>query len=59
VKNVSGTYKKEKEVLLDKPSYLDKKSKDSLLSPHEVDLKNCLSNRLAHLLREEEVKWYQ
>jgi hypothetical protein len=58
-KNISGTYKKEKKELLDKLSYLDKKSEQTLLSPQEVDLKNCLNNRLAHLLREEEVKWYQ
>jgi hypothetical protein len=58
-KNVSGTYKKEKKELLDKLSYLDKKSKDNLLSPHEADLKNCLNSRLAHLLHEEEIKWYQ
>jgi hypothetical protein len=30
-----------------------------LLNTHELDLKQCLKQRLAHLLREEEIKWYQ
>jgi hypothetical protein len=58
-KNVSGTYKKEKKELLDKLTYLDKKEEDILLTPQEIELKRCLNNRLAQLLREEEVKWYQ
>jgi hypothetical protein len=29
------------------------------LLAHELDLKQCLQNRLAELLREEEIKWYQ
>jgi hypothetical protein len=38
---------------------LDKKVEDTPLNEEEVDLKNCLNNRLAHMLREEEIKWYQ
>jgi hypothetical protein len=38
---------------------LDKKAEGSVLSPQEVDLKQCLQNRLCLLLREEEIKWYQ
>jgi hypothetical protein len=58
-KNVSGAYKKEKKDLLDKLDSLNKKAKHTLLSSQERDLKCCLNNRLAQLLREEEVKWYQ
>jgi hypothetical protein len=38
---------------------LDKKAEQTLLTPQEIDLKCCLNNRLAQLLREGEVKWYQ
>jgi hypothetical protein len=38
---------------------LDKKAEDSPLNADELDLKNYLNNRLAHMLREEEIKWYQ
>jgi hypothetical protein len=38
---------------------LDKKADGSILSPQEVDFKQCLQNRLCQLLREEEIKWYQ
>jgi len=58
-KNVSGSNKKEKKELLDKLDVLDKKAEHSLLTSQEIDLKNFMSNRLATLLREEEVKWYQ
>jgi hypothetical protein len=58
--NVSGTYEKERDkVLLDKLNFLDKKSEQTLLSLQKVDLKSCLNNHLTHLLREEELKWYQ
>jgi hypothetical protein len=30
-----------------------------MLLPHEVDIKYCLKSRLAQLLREEEIKWFQ
>jgi hypothetical protein len=38
---------------------LDKKAEGSILSPQEVDLKQCLRNCLCQLLREEEIKWHQ
>jgi len=38
---------------------MPKKVEIGLLSSQEVDAKNTMSNRLAALLREEEVKWYQ
>ena len=31
----------------------------SFLSTREIDVKQCLKNRIAQLLREEEIKWYQ
>jgi hypothetical protein len=58
-KNVSRMNKKEKKGLLDNLDLLDKKSEASLLSTQEVDLKQCLHNRLSQLLREDELKWYQ
>ena len=58
-KNVSGTYKKEKKELLDKLDELDKKAENLLLNETKLNLKHVLSERLAELLREEEVKWYQ
>ena len=57
-KNESGTNKKEKKELLNKLDVLDKKEEHTSLSQQELDVKFCLSNRLAHLLREE-IKWYQ
>jgi hypothetical protein len=51
-KNVSGANKKEKKELIDKPDVLDKKADVSLLSAQEVDLRQCLHNRLGQLLRE-------
>jgi hypothetical protein len=59
VKNVSGANKKEKMRLLDRLDELDKKAEMSLLFAQEADLKQCLHNHLCHLLREEELKWYQ
>jgi hypothetical protein len=57
-KHTSGANKKEKKALLDKFDKLDKKAETTLLTPAEVDLKQCLQNRLSQLLREEEIKWY-
>jgi hypothetical protein len=34
-------------------------SEDTPLTYDEIDLKNCLNNRIAQMLREEEIKWYQ
>nr|ABA95978.2 retrotransposon protein, putative, unclassified [Oryza sativa Japonica Group] len=56
---VGGAYKKEKANLLAKADELDKKAKMQCLSEQELNLKNYLKNRLALLLREEEIKWYQ
>jgi hypothetical protein len=58
-KHTSGVNKKEKKELLDKLDTLDKKVETSLLSPQELDVKQCLNMRLCELLREEEIKWYQ
>jgi hypothetical protein len=51
--------KKRKKDLLNKLTSLDKKVEQTLLIPQEIDLKYCLNNHLAQLLREGEVKWYQ
>jgi hypothetical protein len=58
-KHVSGVYKKEKTTLLNKLDELDKKIEHTLLNDSERDLKHVLNERLAKLLREEELKWYQ
>jgi len=58
-KNMSGTYKKEKNELLNKLDELDKKAEISLLSEIELNLKHVLNERIAELLWEEELKWYQ
>jgi len=58
-KNVSGAYKKEKKALLEKLDELDKKAETMLLTSQEVKLKHVLNKRLAELLREEKLKWYQ
>jgi predicted RNA-binding protein with RPS1 domain len=57
-KHTSGVNKKEKKELLDMLDNLDKKAKTSLLSPQELDVKQCLNSRLSQPLREEEIKWY-
>jgi hypothetical protein len=57
--NVSGAYKKEKQELIRKADELDKLAETSLLSQQELDLKQCIKDRLAQLLREEEIKWFQ
>ena len=54
--NLNGAYRKEKEELLRKTNELDKKAEDCLLSQQEMDLKQCLKERLAQLLREEEIR---
>ena len=56
VKNVSGAYKKEKHILLNKLDELDKKAEISLLEETEINLKHVLNERLAKLLRQEELK---
>jgi hypothetical protein len=57
-KNISGHYKKEMKEILNMLDSLDKKAENILLQPDELNLKQCLNNRLAHMLREEEIKWY-
>lgn len=58
-KNVSGAIKREKVLLIAKADELEKKAEVQLLSNQELDLKLFVKNRLAQLLREEEIKWYQ
>ena len=58
-KSVSGAYKKEKIAILNKLDELDKKAEITALSEGELDLKHVLNERLAELLREEKIKWYQ
>lgn len=58
-KNTSGKYKKEKKAILNMLDTLDKKAEHTLLLPSELDTKRYLNNRLAELLKEEEIKWYQ
>ena len=57
--HLSGAYKKEKSTLLNKLDELDKKAESTMLNESERDLKHVLNERLAELLREEELKWYQ
>jgi len=45
--------------LLNKLDELDKKAETSMLSEMEFNLKRVLNDRLAQLLLEEELKWYQ
>ena len=58
-KHISGHYKKEKKEILNKLDELDKKAEITPLQPVEIDWKHVLNERLAELLREEELKWYQ
>jgi hypothetical protein len=52
---MSGKYKKEKKVILDKLNDLDKKSERECLIAQKLDLKRAMQNRLAHMSREEEI----
>jgi hypothetical protein len=58
-KNISGQNKKEKKEILNILDSLDKKAKNFPLDSHERDYKQFLNNKLAEMLREEEIKWYQ
>jgi hypothetical protein len=58
-KNVSVNKRKEKKKVLNTLDQLDKKAEDTPLNAEELDLQNHLSNIPAHMLREEEIKWYQ
>ena len=44
---------------MNKLDELGKKAETTPLDGNELNLKHALNNRLAELLREEEVKWYQ
>jgi hypothetical protein len=46
-KHTSGVNRKEKKELLDKLDSLDKKAETSLLSPQELEVKQCLNSRLS------------
>ena len=56
---MKGAYRKEKQELLRRADELDKKAEVQLLSQHEIDLKQSIKERLAHFLRQEELKWFQ
>jgi hypothetical protein len=58
-KNISHQYKKEKKKILDTLDGSYKKVKHTPLQVEEINIKPCLNNRLAQLLCEEEIKWYQ
>jgi hypothetical protein len=58
-KNMRGAEKREKQELFRKVDELDKKAETQLLSQQEIDLKQCVKDRLAQLLREEEIGWFQ
>jgi hypothetical protein len=53
---MSGHHKKEKKEILTTLDVLDKKAENIPLQRDEINLKQCLNNRLAHLLQEEEIK---
>jgi hypothetical protein len=57
--NTSGQNRKEKKNILNTLYEFDKKAENTPLSSNEIDLKQYLNNRLAEMLREEEIKWYQ
>lgn len=57
-KNISSKYKKENKGILDRLSVLDKKAETVCLSAQELEVRNTMQNRLAQLVRKEEVKWY-
>ena len=58
-KNSAGLVKKEKQQLLKLIDELDKKAEFSCLSPNELDSKSFANDRLANILREEEVRLFQ
>jgi hypothetical protein len=58
-KHTAGIYRKENKSLSSLIDRLDKKVKTSILFDNEINMKHCLKERLATLLREEEIKWYE
>ena len=57
--NLNGAYRKEKQELLRRTEELDKKAEECILNQQELDLKKCLKERLAQLLREEEIRCFR
>jgi uncharacterized protein YhfF len=43
VRNINGSYKKEKKEIMGKLERLDKKAESTMLLPHELDIKQCLN----------------
>jgi hypothetical protein len=58
-KNVNGNFRREKDELFRLAGELDLKVESQILSQQEIDLKQSLKERIAQLLREEEIKWLQ
>ena len=58
-KHTNGIYKKEKQRLSTIIDDLDKIAETRILSQQEVELKNRSNEKIARLLREEEIKYYQ
>ena len=58
-KHTNGIYKKEKQRLCTIIDDLDKIPETRTLSQQEIELKNQSNEKLARLLREEEIKYYQ
>jgi hypothetical protein len=57
--DTAGHLKHEKQQITNALDGLDKKVEKTMLTPNEIALKHYLNERLAHMLREEEIKWYQ
>jgi len=55
----SWRIKKEKQRLISLLEAIDKKAESNSLSDNEIHMKHYLKERLVHLLREEEIKWYK
>ena len=58
-KHTNGLYKKEKQCLCTIIDDLDKIAETRTLSHQEIELKNQSNEKIARLLREEEIKYYQ
>jgi hypothetical protein len=58
-KNTAGSRRREKSRLTQKLDELDKKAETSQLSPNELTLKIYIDERLATILREEEIRFFQ
>ena len=55
----SWRIKKEKQRLISLLEAIDKKAEINSLSDNEIHMKHYLKERLVHLLREKEIKWYE